>query len=232
MGHFVGKFLYGSQNYGLSTPESDKDYKWVEVPDWNELFYRETLNRQVDENNSVWDLRDFCKNLMKANPNALELLFSVEQEYFDEDFKELLDFVRENVGSLLRVHWKEFSSAVHGVAWNGTKRNGVNPKTVSRLVYFYLVWCSLSAEDEGFEQLNGEMTYETWRADFGWPRLLRNLDPDAPETQKEFDEVLSYLKHTWQTSNWYVVLQEGDEEKCKEVEQRFKAYFANYLTNH
>ena len=90
----------------------------------------------------------------------------------------------------------------------------------------------MSAEDEGFEQLNGEMTYETWRTDFGWPRLLRNLDPDAPETQKEFDEVLSYLKHTWQTSNWYVVLQEGDEEKCEEVEQRFKAYFANYLTNH
>ena len=67
---------------------------------------------------------------MKANPNALELPFSVEQEYFDEELKELLDFVRENVGALVRVHWKEFSSAVHGVAWNGTKRNGVNPKTV------------------------------------------------------------------------------------------------------
>ena len=169
---------------------------------------------------------------MKANPNALELLFSVEQEYLDEELKELLNFVRENVGALVRVHWKEFTSAVYGVAWNSLKRNGVNPKTVSRLVYFYLVWCSLSAEDGGFKQLNGEMTYETWREDLEWPRLLRNLDPDTPETQKEFDEVLSYLKHTWQTSNWYVVLQEGDEEKCKEVEQRFKAYFANYLTNH
>lgn len=232
MGHFVGKFLYGSQNYNLSTPESDKDYKWVEVPDWNELFCRETLNRQVDENNSVWDLRDFCKNLMKANPNALELLFSVEQEYFDEKLKELLDFTRKNAGALVRIHWKEFTSAVYGVAWNSLKRNGVNPKTVSRLVYFYLFWCSLTAEDEGLTQLNGEMTDETWRTDFGWPRLLRDLNPDTPATQKEFDEVLSYLSRTWQTSNWYVVLQEGDEEKCKEVEQRFKTYFANYLTNH
>ena len=169
---------------------------------------------------------------MKANPNALELLFSVEQEYFDEELKELLDFVRENVGALVRVHWKEFSSAVHGVAWNGVKRNGVNPKTVSCLVYFYLFWCSLTAEDEGFEQLNGEMTEETWRTDFVWLKLLRELDPDAPAIQKEFDEVLSYLKRTWETSNWYVVLQEGDKEKCEEVERRFKAYFANYLTNH
>lgn len=61
---------------------------------------------------------------MKANPNALELLFSVEREYFDEELKELLDFARENAGALVRFHWKEFSSAVLGVAWNGVKRNG------------------------------------------------------------------------------------------------------------
>ena len=32
MGEFVAKVLYGSQNYGLDTPESDRDYKWIEVP--------------------------------------------------------------------------------------------------------------------------------------------------------------------------------------------------------
>lgn len=233
MDRYVGKFLYGSQNYGLSTSESDHDYKWVEMPSFEHLFYAQsTLNRQTDEHNGVWDYRDFAKNLLKANPNALELLFSTEVEYFDSEFEELCEFVRENVGALVRMKWKEFTSAVHGVAWNSVKRNGVNPKTVSRLVYFYLLWCSLTAEDEGLEQLNGEMTYETWRADFGWPRLLRNLDPEAPATKKEFDEVLSYLSHTWQTSNWWVVPQEGDKEKYEEVERRLKVYFANYLTNH
>ena len=230
MGHFVGKFLYGSQNYNLSTPESDKDYKWIEVPDWNELFYRETLNRQVDENNSVWDLRDFCKNLMKANPNALELLFSVEQEYFDEELKELLDFVRENAGALVRVHWKEFSSAVLGVAWNGVKRNGENPKTVSRLVYFWLLWLSLVG-DNGVHGsgTNGEMNEETWRNPAReWPQQIR-----SHETLTEDDEfTLFWVGHDWYPPNWHVDSQEGDEEKCKEVEQRFKTYFANYLTNH
>lgn len=230
MGHFVGKFLYGSQNYNLSTPESDKDYKWVEVPDWNELFYRETLNRQVDENNSVWDLRDFCKNLMKANPNALELLFSVEREYFDEELKELLDFARENAGALVRFHWKEFSSAVLGVAWNGVKRNGENPKTVSRLVYFWLLWLSLVG-DNGVHGsgTNGEMTEETWRNSAReWPQQIR-----SHETLTEDDEfTLFWVGHDWYPPNWHIDPQEGDEEKCKEVEQRFKTYFANYLTNH
>lgn len=118
MGYFVGKFLYGSQNYNLSTPESDKDYKWVEVPNWNELFYRETLNRQVDENNSVWDLRDFCKNLMKANPNALELLFSIEQEYFDEELKELLDFVREHLFVFIGKNFQVLFLALLGMESN------------------------------------------------------------------------------------------------------------------
>lgn len=230
MGHFVGKFLYGSQNYNLSTPESDKDYKWIEVPDWNELFYRETLNRQVDENNSVWDLRDFCKNLMKANPNALELLFSVEQEYFDEELKELLDFVRENVGALVRENWEKFSSAVLGIAWNGVKRNGENPKTVSRLVYFWLLWGSLIG-DNGVHGsgTNGEMTEETWRNPAReWPQEIR-----SHETLTEDDEfTLFWVGHDWYPPNWHIDPQEGDEEKCKEVEQRFKTYFANYLTNH
>ena len=68
-----------SQNYNLATPESDKDYKWIEFPSAEDLFKEKTLNRQVSENYSVWDVRNFLKYLMKANPNALELLFSIEQ---------------------------------------------------------------------------------------------------------------------------------------------------------
>ena len=191
------------------------------------MFYRETLNRQVDENNSVWDLRDFCKNLMKANPNALELLFSVEQEYFDEELKELLDFVRENAGALVRVHWKEFSKAVFGVAWNGVKRNGENPKTVSRLVYFWLLWNKLCNDNECGN--NGEMTEKTWRdPKQEWPRQVRS-HTELTEEDK-FD--LFYVGHDWNPDDFPAKVLPGDEEKCKEVEQRFKTYFANYLTNH
>ena len=222
--------MVSSQNYNLSTPESDKDYKWIEVPDWNELFYHETLNRQVDGNNSVWDLRDFCKNLMKANPNALELLFSVEQEYFDEDFKALCEVVRVNTGPLVRENWEKFSSAVHGIAYNGIRRNGENPKTVSRLVYFWLLWGSLIGDNDVHGKgTNGEMTEETWRNSAReWPQEIR-----SHEKLTEDDEfTLAYVGHDWFPSNYHIDPQEGDKEKCKEVEQIFKTYFANYLTNH
>ena len=229
MGKFIGKFLYGSQNYNLDNSKSDKDYKWIEMPDWEDLFYRKTLNRQIDENNSVWDLRDFCKNLMKANPNALELLFSVEQEYFDENLKELLIFARENVGSLIRVNWEKFSSAIHGIAWNGLKRNGENPKTVSRLVYFWLLWFSLIS-DNGHPEIgtNGEMTDETWRTPTRvWPRVIREQ-----ETLTEEDNfTIAYISHEWVPSNWRINLQEGDKDKCEQLEQKFQIYFSNYLTN-
>ena len=63
----------------------------IEFPDAEDLFYCKTLNREFSEHESVWDVRNFFKYLMKANPNALELLFSVNQEYVDKDFKELIE---------------------------------------------------------------------------------------------------------------------------------------------
>lgn len=199
------------------------------MPDWEDLFYRKTLNRQIDENNSVWDLRDFCKNLMKANPNALELLFSVEQEYFDENLKELLIFARKHVGALIRVNWEKFSSAIHGIAWNGLKRNGESPKTVSRLVYFWLLWFSLIG-DNGYSEIgtNGEMTYETWRTPTRvWPRVIR----EQKTLTEEDNFTIAYISHEWVPSNWCVNLQEGDKDKCEQLEQKFQIYFSNYLTN-
>lgn len=137
MGRQIARMLYGSQNYNLDTPESDKDYKVIEFPDAEDLFYVKTLNRQLSENESVWDVRNFLKYLMKANPNALELLFSVEQEYEDESFKELLDYIRPRIGSVIRLHWEEFGRATLGIAWESTRRNQVNPKTTARLTYFW-----------------------------------------------------------------------------------------------
>ena len=148
MGHKIACFLYGSQNYNLATPESDEDYKWIEFPSAEDLFKEKTLNRQVSENYSVWDVRNFLKYLMKANPNALELLFSIEQDYFDKNFEELLNYIRPRIGSVIRKNWDNFSRATLGIAWESVRRNQVTPKTVARLVYFWLLWGSLVSEDD------------------------------------------------------------------------------------
>ena len=67
--------MVSSDNYNLNLENSDKDYKIIEVPSFIDLWYNKTLNRQIDDNTSVWDIREFAKFLLKANPNAIELFF-------------------------------------------------------------------------------------------------------------------------------------------------------------
>ena len=232
MGKQIAKMLYGSQNYNLDTPESDKDYKVIEFPDAEDLFYVKTLNRQLSENESVWDVRNFLKYLMKANPNALELLFSVEQEYEDESFKELLDYIRPRIGSIIRLHWKEFGSATLGIAWESLRRNQVNPKTTARLTYFWLLWRSLVSEDHIHGGgTNGEMTELTWRNPrITWPREIREMDPNDPKTKDELEEHVAWLGHDWYPPNSTVEVQVYDDDACYDVQQKILDYFKNHLT--
>lgn len=232
MGRQIAKMLYGSQNYNLDTPESDKDYKVIEFPNAEDLFYVKTLNRQLSENESVWDVRNFLKYLMKANPNALELLFSVEQEYEDESFKELLDYIRPRIGSIIRLHWKEFGSATLGIAWESLRRNQVTPKTVARLTYFWLLWCSLVSEDDIHGGgTNGEMTELTWRNPrMTWPREIREMNPDDPKTKDELEEHVAWIGHDWYPPNSIVYVQSHDEETQNDLQQKILDYFKNHLT--
>ena len=233
MGKQIAKMLYGSQNYNLDTPESDKDYKVIEFPDAEDLFYAKTLNRQLSENESVWDVRNFLKYLMKANPNALELLFSVEQEYEDESFKELLDYIRPRIGSVIRMHWEEFSNATLGIAWESIRRNQVTPKTVARLTYFWLFWGGLVTDyDIHGGGTNGEMTELTWR-NFRctWPREIREMDPNDPKTQEELESHVAWISHDWYPPNSTVEVQVYDDDVCYDIQQKILDYFKNHLTS-
>ena len=233
MGHKIARMLYGSQNYNLNTPESDEDFKVIEFPDAEDLFYCKTLNRELSEHESVWDVRNFFKYLMKANPNALELLFSVNQEYVDKDFKELIDYIRPRIGSVIRLHWKEFGSATLGIAWESTRRNQVNPKTTARLTYFWLLWCSLVSEDDIHGGgTNGEMTELTWRNPrMTWPREIREMDPNDPKTQDELDFHVTWIGHDWYPPNSIVYVQLHDEETYKGIQEKILNYFKNHLTS-
>lgn len=233
MGHRLARMLYGSQNYNLNTPESDEDFKVIEFPDAEDVFYCKTLNRELSDHESVWDVRNFFKYLMKANPNALELLFSVNQEYVDNDFKELLDYIRPRIGSVIRLHWKEFCSATLGIAWESIRRNQINPKTTARLTYFWLLWGSLVSEDDIHGGgTNGEMTVETWRnSDRTWSREIREMDPDDPKTQEELESQVAWIGHEWYPPNSTVYVQPHDEETQKDIQQKILTYFKNHLTS-
>jgi len=70
--------LYGSQLYGTSTPESDRDERGFVVPPVEYLtglcrFDQRVEMKSVDR--VVWSLAKFVSMLMKGDPQAFEMLF-------------------------------------------------------------------------------------------------------------------------------------------------------------
>ena len=141
----IGTTLIGSQNYRLDTPESDRDYKIIVTPNFDELYLKKDLNGTAlpfscldHEHYSCMDVRTFANNLAKGNPNAIEMLFSTEIEDEFSDFHHLLEAWREPYfNGYVASQWHYFTEAVGGIMYNSFKRYGVTPKTASRALYFY-----------------------------------------------------------------------------------------------
>lgn len=77
----VLKALVGSHNYGLNTPESDRDYKAFVVPTFEELYEGKRYKNAIitpTEDVEVHDIRKLVDLFYKANVNYLEILASSE----------------------------------------------------------------------------------------------------------------------------------------------------------
>ena len=139
----VGHVLYGSQNYGLDGPDSDKDYKVLLCPDSEDFYFykkveKNDLSKELSrENYSPMDVRTFDRNLRAGNPNCLEMLWSKEYEDLYLDLETYMDEAREmfKSGYLVMV-FPQFFSAVKGVVFNSLSRYGVNRKSASRALFW------------------------------------------------------------------------------------------------
>lgn len=151
----VGTTLIGSQNYLLSTPESDHDYKIIVTPNFDELYLKKDLNGAAlpfsfldPEHYSCMDVRTFANNLAKGNPNAIEMLFSTEIDDEFADFRHLLEAWREPyLKGYVASQWYYFTRAVGGIIYESFKRYGITPKTASRGLYFYNLVKYISAHN-------------------------------------------------------------------------------------
>lgn len=77
----VGIFLYGSQNYGLDSPESDVDTKCIVLPTFEEICFNKkpvsyTHVRANDEHIEFKDIRLMLREFRKQNMNFVEILFT------------------------------------------------------------------------------------------------------------------------------------------------------------
>ena len=89
--NLLGVFLYGSQNYGTATENSDVDTKAIVIPTFDELVFERPLSKTLHLSNGevceVKDIREMVNNFRKQNINFIELLYTeykwINPKYID-----------------------------------------------------------------------------------------------------------------------------------------------------
>lgn len=75
----LGVFLYGSQNYGLNTEESDIDTKVIVAPSLRDLILGSPASKTIKFDCGecdIKDIREIVKSYKKQNVNFMETLFT------------------------------------------------------------------------------------------------------------------------------------------------------------
>lgn len=105
----LGKILHGSQNYGLDGPNSDEDYYEIVMPSFYDLYYQKEASGKKN-----WDIRKFTKLILDGNFNAIELLFSVNKQFYSQDFKFLWHYLRAISSDIVARRSKKFYYSIRG----------------------------------------------------------------------------------------------------------------------
>lgn len=122
-GYIIGTFLHGSQNYNLDTVESDIDTVSIYVPTVDFAIVNSPKNHQLimkdgsNEHYTIKDIRNYVNELLKSNPNAIELLYT-KYSIYDWDFKYFI----ANREKFLKYNPSSFFNAASGLAFNYLKR--------------------------------------------------------------------------------------------------------------
>ena len=136
--NIVGCFLQGSQNYELSTPNSDIDSKLIVVPTFREIAMNEkpVSTTHVRENNEHIDFKDirlYIDTFRKQNLNFLEILFTkyfVINSKYEEQWNRLVE-AREEIARMNPIRCFE---SMRGVAY--TKYKHMLKPTEGRMEVF------------------------------------------------------------------------------------------------
>ena len=127
-GYIIGTFLHGSQNYNLDTEESDVDTVSIYVPTVDFAIVNSPKNHQLvmedgsNEHCTIKDIRNYINELLKSNPNAIELLYTKYSFYTTPlDYYNFKYFIN-NREKFLKYNHSSFFDAADGMAYNYLKR--------------------------------------------------------------------------------------------------------------
>ena len=130
----VGVFLYGSQNYGTDTEDSDVDAKGIVIPSFSQLVSKEdiTYTHEFEDGNDnsldVKDIRLMFEQFAKCNINFVEILFT-QYSIINPMYKDLWDLIKEKREDIAKCDLKRTLYATAGTIDNKYKLLN-NPDTM------------------------------------------------------------------------------------------------------
>lgn len=122
----IGVFLVGSQNYHLNTPESDVDTRALVLPTFQEIaLNKEPVSKELRFEDGghciVRDVRLVFRELLKQNPNCLEILctsYYLLNEKYAGDFYPVL----QHGNQIARYCPRLFVKSVYGMICSNVQK--------------------------------------------------------------------------------------------------------------
>lgn len=150
--------LYGSQNYGIATPESDVDTKVWLMPTFRGLYTAaKPYSKELHYEGAHVEAKDFrlmVGELKKQNMNFLETIFT-PYHLCGTSYKTEFDYLRNNRELVARYDVNKGAHAFMGHMYNMYNRfkRDENPKNVAHILRLYDCLQRYALTDEPYEDL-------------------------------------------------------------------------------
>lgn len=126
----IVKMEFGSRVYGTNLPKSDRDYKFIYVPDPKDIILQKakpnvqqnvklsktTKNTQDDVDCEGFSLQQYLNLLLDGQTMAVDMLFTPKEQVEDGELSWVWDVIRNNKERLLTKKVKAFVGYCRGQA--------------------------------------------------------------------------------------------------------------------
>lgn len=201
------KVVVGSRLHGLDRPDSDWDYRGIHISPLKDVLspfqtLKNTTWIEGDEDNTSYELADFCKNATKGNATILEVFFSDKVV----ESSPIADEMRENWTKFIDTH--HFINASRGYAHNQWNKfynfEDVGVKGQERTAKFAVAFLRVMWQCEQF-LLTGEFKCSLEECD-----MLPLLKKIKPMSRQEIQAVLPEVVDAMSQMDMRVTKAQGD----------------------
>ena len=235
------EMLYGSQNYGLDTENSDVDTRVILIPTLEDLIKNKKVSKTVTIPNGladIKDIREMFKQFKKANPAYLEILAS-NYGFVNKDYKQAFNTLRKNATKIATANKILLAYATYGMATSKLtaiiNNSGSNKEAIKKYGYDGKNACHVLRLEEFLKRLlNGAELKDALNAK-EYPNYEKIMDIKKHKLEK--DEVLKLCKESVNRTKVFTdykyeaagekIFQMLEDMSCNIIKEHIKKGFVN-----